>query len=120
MAETQAPKFIYLQDGGNLEPLRADQYDDQVTWCEVSVEDDDTKYVRADLYEELERQLADSERRFALAQQDAVRYQWLCDDLNAEERARRSHILNRMSVMGKGAIDVAIDNIDALPDKEGL
>ena len=60
------------------------------------------------------------ERELALAQQDAERYRWLCDDLNAEERMRRSHILNRMSVMGKGAIDVAIDNIDALPDKEGL
>ena len=59
MAETQAPKFIYLQDGGNLEPLPADQYNEQVTWCEVSVEDNDTKYVRADLHEELERQLAD-------------------------------------------------------------
>ena len=62
MAETLAPKFIYLQDGGNLEPLRADQYNEQVTWCEVSVEDNDTKYVRADLHEELERQLATAQR----------------------------------------------------------
>ena len=62
MAETQAPKFIYLQDGGNLEPLRADQYNEQVTWCEVSVEDNDTKYVRADLHEELERQLVKAQK----------------------------------------------------------
>ena len=40
---------------------------------------------------------------------DAERYRWLCADLDPTSRAIRGHIFNRMSVMGKGAIDAAID-----------
>ena len=49
------------------------------------------------------------ERELFRIAKDAQRYWWLCDDLTTEQRAMRSHIFNRMSVMGKGAIDSAID-----------
>ena len=93
MVETLAPKFIYLQDGGNLEPLRADQYDEQVTWCEVSVEDDDTKYVRADLYEELERQLATARQELKTAQKYIRVHMPYPPDYACVDCAPRSEIL---------------------------
>ena len=58
---------------------------------------------------ELQTAKAECER----LRRDAERYEWLCADLDAEQRAKRSHIFNRMSVMGKGAIDAAIDAASA-------
>lgn len=48
---TNAPEIIYLQDGGEDEPLRREFYDDQVTWCADSIADNDTKYIRFDVHE---------------------------------------------------------------------
>lgn len=50
VVKTNAPRIIYLQDGGG-EPLPRERYDEQVTWCGDSIEDDDTKYIRFDQYE---------------------------------------------------------------------
>ena len=124
MAETLAPKFIYLQDGGNLEPLRADQYNEQVTWCEVSVEDNDTKYVRADLHEELERQLAAAQREarafYALSEErrgiiEATRSQLE----TARQDAERFDYLKRnfVVVLAKNGV---VTHAITLPDTDSL
>ena len=44
----QAPRIIYLQDGEDAEP--AGDYDG-VTWCQDSINDSDTKYIRFDQHE---------------------------------------------------------------------
>lgn len=49
---TNAPKIIYLQDGGgDGDPLPKHLYKEDVTWCSNSIEEDDTKYLRFDLHE---------------------------------------------------------------------
>ena len=50
---------------------------------------------------------------------DAVRYRWLCEDLpSSAERGARAALLERMSAMGKGAIDSAIDSVLRSPQTD--
>jgi hypothetical protein len=50
-----------------------------------------------------------AEREAAELRKDAERYRWLTEDLIYDERAKRDKLFDRMAVMGKGAIDAAID-----------
>ncbi len=47
--------------------------------------------------------------KLAACEKDAERFKWLCDDLDALQRARRSHLLNRISTMSYSAICTFID-----------
>ena len=42
-----APKYIWLQDGGDYDAAMSSGVD--LTWCQDKVDDADTRYVRADL-----------------------------------------------------------------------
>ena len=67
----------------------------------------------ADRLDELERQLAEAERRFALAQQDVERYRWLRQMIFDD-----SIIVAPDRMLHGDALDAAIDAaIRALPDE---
>lgn len=42
-----APKYIWLQDGGNYDAAMCSG--DDLTWCQDKINDADTRYIRADL-----------------------------------------------------------------------
>lgn len=77
VVKTNAPRIIYLQDGGG-EPLPRERYDEQVTWCEGSIEDDDTKYIRFDEYE---RDLTAARAALSVAEKSARDWEATCKSI---------------------------------------
>lgn len=89
LVETFAPEIIYLQDGNPDDPddapLPSEHYDDQVTWCEDSINERDTKYIRADLADahiaELEAQLSTCETKLKQANLKIENLEWKLEDI---------------------------------------
>lgn len=63
----------------------------------------------AELYPRQQQTIAERDAEIARLKPNAERYCYLVDDLAGEQRGRRNKLLERMAVMGKGAVDAAID-----------
>lgn len=120
---TNAPKIIYLQDGGgDGEPLPSNLYDEQLTWCEDSIESNDTKYIRFDVHQaELQAARVEIER----LRQEAAYFR---DRLDSDQRyfekfrherevfgAERQQYQARIDMLMKPHLDMAMLSIKPPP-----